>query len=375
MSERDEMILENRVVCVQVGRLLAQLTERLEGPIVARTRDVLAKKPVLSLFSGAGGLDTGFEEAGFDVPLAIDVAEPAIATYRRNHPRTEVIQADLLTLSDQAIIDLWVRVAGDMPPAGVIGGPPCQSFSVSNVHQKDDDPRSLLPGRYAAILRAVCSRLGLDFFLFENVPGLLGRRHRHRFESFLQECRDLGFNVEYRVLDAADFGLPQYRQRLVVLGVRSDLCPQGHPGFPVGRLRPQTVFEAIGSLPDPVVRRRGMKPADVPYHPNHWCLTPKSPRFRDGTLKPGVAAGRSFRVLEWHKPSWTVAYGNREVHVHPSTKRRLSVYEAMLLQGFPPTYVLEGSITQQFKLVSDAVPPPLARALAQHIASRLYSGG
>ena len=81
--------------------------------------------------------------------------------------------------------------------------------------------------------------------------------------------------------------------------------------------------------------------------------------------------GRPFRVLEWGKPSWTVAYGHREVHIHPSGKRRLSIYEAMLLQGFRPDYVLGGNLSDQIRLVSDAVPPPLARALAESILKAL----
>jgi len=96
-------------------------------------------------------------------------------------------------------------------------------------------------------------------------------------------------------------------------------------------------------------------------------MTPRSSRFRDGSLKDGHKNGRSFRVLKWNRPSWTVAYGHREVHVHPNRKRRLSVYEAMRLQGFPSTYRLWGTLSDQLRLVSDAVPPPLANSLAEAV--------
>ena len=96
-------------------------------------------------------------------------------------------------------------------------------------------------------------------------------------------------------------------------------------------------------------------------------MKPRSKKFFNGFLKEGDVKGRPFRVLEWGKPSWTVAYGHREVHIHPSGLRRLSIYEAMLLQGFRSEYVLRGTLTDQIRLVSDAVPPPLARALAESV--------
>lgn len=342
-----------------------------EGVPVAAWQRLGGKVPVLSLFSGAGGLDTGFEQAGFWAPLALDIFPAAVETYRHNHPEALAVQADLSALSEDEIMGWWREAAGDVAPAGLIGGPPCQSFSVSNVHQRDDDPRHDLPGHYARILRLFHDGPGLDFFLFENVPGLLTKKHWPRFQAFVNECDEIGFNVSYEVLDAADFGVPQFRERVFVLGVRNELCGGKHPGFPKGRLKPPTVWQAIGHLPPPVFHRRGMSPEEVPHHPNHWCLVPKSPKFTNGALKPGEMIGRSFRVLEWDKPSWTVAYGHREVHVHPTMKRRLSIYEAMLLQGFPKDYVLKGTMSQQVELVSDAVPPPLARALATHIASSL----
>ena len=100
-------------------------------------------------------------------------------------------------------------------------------------------------------------------------------------------------------------------------------------------------------------------------------MRPRSSRFSNGTLKQGEIRGRPFRVLDWDEPSWTVAYGHREVHIHPNGKRRLSVYEAMLLQGFPPEYVLSGTLSDQIRMVSDAVAPPVAKALAQAIRYKL----
>ncbi len=134
-----------------------------------------------------------------------------------------------------------------------------------------------------------------------------------------------------------------------------------------------TVADAIGELPPPLYFRRGLAAKDIPYHPNHWAMNPKSPKFYKDFLKSRNSTGRSFRLLEWDKPSCTVAYGHNEVHVHPSGQRRLSVYEAMLLQGFPKDYQLLGTLTDQFRQVSNAVPPPLAEALGKSI--RLFLDG
>ena len=102
-------------------------------------------------------------------------------------------------------------------------------------------------------------------------------------------------------------------------------------------------------------------------------MYPRSRKFTDGSLITNHRQGRSFRVLDWDKPSLTVAYGNREIHVHPDTHRRLSVYEAMLLQGLPEDYELLGTLSDQFRQVSDAVPPQIAKALGRAIYATLYS--
>ena len=137
-----------------------------------------------------------------------------------------------------------------------------------------------------------------------------------------------------------------------------------------------TVRDALFGLPDPVYFSRNLTVDQIPFHPNHWCMRPRSPKFLNGYLTRdgnNNNKGRPFRVLDWDSPSPTVAYGHREVHVHPSGKRRLSVYEAMLLQGFPHEYRLCGNLSQQITLISDAVPPPVGLALAGRIRKSLYA--
>lgn len=329
-------------------------------------------RSVLSLFCGAGGLDSGFERAGFLPRLALDADLAAVTSYRRNHPSTRVEQRDVAVLTIEELVQLWNEVS-EQPPAGVLGGPPCQTFSVGNRSVRPDDPRRKLPECYALLLKGLNEAYELDFFVFENVAGLQSETHRPDYEAFLERCLDAGFRLFEGILDAQFFGVAQRRPRLLVVGVNRERFPVTPFQFPeppllVGR---RTVAMELQGLPEPAYFRRGLDPNQIPLHPNHWTMVPRSPKFLDPNQRLNWSRGRSFRVLRWDAPSWTVAYGHREVHIHPEGHRRLSVYEALRLQGFPDSYVLEGTLSDQFRLVGDAVPPPLASALANAVHAYL----
>jgi DNA (cytosine-5)-methyltransferase 1 len=210
----------------------------------------------------------------------------------------------------------------------------------------------LLSKRYAAILRELNAAFNLDFFVFENVLGLRHKRHDEQFKHFKRLFAAAGFRIFESELNAYDFGVAQIRRRLFVVGLNSRKYPSVEFAFPLGRRKKRNVRDIIENLPKPMFFDRAASQMAIPFHPNHWCMVPRSKRFFNGSLKEGDLTGRPFRVLKWDAPSWTVAYGHREVHVHPSAKRRLSVYEAMLLQGFPPEYELCGTLSDQIRLVS-----------------------
>ena len=326
---------------------------------------------MLSLFSGAGGLDLGFEAGGFSPKLAIDNDGAAIKTYRHNHPQAAAVQLDIAQVPTRTLLDLWKDKVGPTSPFGIIGGPPCQAFSSANVHQRDDDPRRGLLAKYAGIIKAFSKSLQLDFFLFENVPGVVSRHHEEYFDHFETICDGAGFNIVKKIIDAGRFGVPQRRKRLIVVGVNRRRFPGVNIRLPEGDRRPRTVREVLQDLPEPSFCTRGPGRNVNALHPNHVAMVPRSPKFNDGSLRPGDRRGLSFKVLDWDSPSYTVAYGHNEIHVHPGCHRRLSVYEAMLLQGFPSYYQLCGTFTQQVQQVSDAVPPPLGEAIAYVIARTL----
>ncbi|WP_081058136.1 DNA cytosine methyltransferase [Burkholderia cepacia] len=326
---------------------------------------------LLSLFSGAGGLDLGFEQTGTEIGLAFDIRQDSINSYNSNRPEqpTRGYCRDIRRLTVDKLDELF---GTELRPTGIIGGPPCQSFSRANKSQTDDDPRHELPFVYADLIDALNQRSPVPFFAFENVVGLTEGSHRERFQLLKARLTEIGFEVQEAILNAADYGVPQNRTRLILVGFNRNLCGGASWTPPTPQQTRFTVRQTFAGLPEPIYFDRNLEPEDIPYHPNHWCMQPKSPKFNTpGALVEGRRSHRSFKTLSWDEPSITVAYGHREVHVHPGCHRRLSVLEAMLLQGFPRTYVLTGNLSSQITQVSEAVPPPLAQAIAISIRDQL----
>lgn len=315
---------------------------------------------VVSLFCGAGGLDWGFHQEGFKVPLAIDISEAAIKSHQRNFENTHSVSADLIELQPEGVFKLVAKKIRKNKRIGLIGGPPCQGFSRANTSSQANDPRNSLPQLYLDIVRKLQLNYIVEFVVFENVLGIRDKKHAATYAALVMGLEQLGFTVTEKELCSLDFGVPQMRRRILLSALRSN---QGYKEVkPEHRDGLKTVKEAIGHLAEPVFFDRALTPATIPVHPNHWTMQPKSKRFQDPDKDYGD--GRSFKRLVWEKPSPTIAFGNREIHVHPSGRRRLSVYEAMLLQGFPNDFVLIGNLSEQVEQVSNAVPPPLSRSLA-----------
>jgi DNA (cytosine-5)-methyltransferase 1 len=322
---------------------------------------------IVSLFSGAGGLDLGFKKAGYKIAVALDAADAAIRTHRKNFPRTKAEVADLIQLQPQGVVEYVQAAIPKGERIAVIGGPPCQGFSRANTGSQADDPRNKLPKLYLDIVCALQKLYTVEFIVFENVLGIRDKKHARIYKELLDGIAALGFDVTEKELCATDFGVPQSRRRIVLSGMRQG---QGYSSVkPRKRKGLGTVREAIDGLKPPTFFKHGLQPKDIPVHPNHWTMQPRSPRFDDPDS--GNAEGRSFRRLAWDSESPTIAFGHREIHIHPCGRRRLSIYEAMLLQGFPEDFVLEGNLTEQVQQISNAVPPPLARSVASAVTRAL----
>ena len=319
---------------------------------------------LLSLFCGCGGLDLGFAQAGFTTKLAYDRRSSSLASWNHNFEEGVAVNRDIeeLTLSQ-----MDADFGSEFRPTAVIGGPPCQGFSLANRSGAADDPRNRLVERFVDLTIQLDERSSLDFIVMENVPAIIGMRGGSIIEEQREKLQQRGFQVWQVVLNAMNFGVPQSRRRFFLVAIKdcgmTDI-PWQEPE-PLGNM--VSVKQAIGELPHPIFFDRGLDKDDIPYRPNHWCMRPKSPKFTSGELYEGFSGLRSFKTLQWDKPSYTAAYGNREVHVHPDCTRRLSVLEAMIIQGFPQSFHLLGTLSEQITQVSEAVPPPLAKAVADSV--------
>lgn len=326
---------------------------------------------IISLFCGAGGMDLGFQQAGFQTCVAIDNWEDAVRTFNHNSENGVAIRKNIATLTPNEFLKL---IPDQSSPVGLIGGPPCQGFSRGNVSADPNDPRNLLPFRYAALLKAAREKFDLRFFVFENVTGLLSKKHLPRFNRIVDRLQKAGFRVFYNKLNAANFGVPQRRHRLFIVGLNEDYYPEVDFQFPKSSDVSSVVKDAIGTLPGATFYSKGLESTDIPFHPNHWTMVPRSSRFSSSLIQ-NQTTGRSFRILDWEKVSPTVAYGNREIHVHPNGQRRLTILEAMLLQGFGQGFEILGNLSSQVTQVSNAVPPPMAKAIADLLKKFLATEG
>ena len=319
---------------------------------------------LLSLFCGCGGLDLGFEEAGFKTGLAYDIRPSSVVSWNKN--RGDVGRGRVADISDLRLSDMDRDFGSMFAPSGVVGGPPCQSFTRANASRREDDPRSKLVRIFFTLaLRLHRQRRELDFIVMENVREIATAKGGQLLKAEIDRLSKSGFFVSVVQLNAVDFGVPQNRHRTFIVALNKQRLSEAGWRHPEPESLKLTVRDAIGRLEEPTYFRPGLDPAAFNSHRNHWCMTPKSKRFFDSSLQPGSSSGRSFKTLAWNEPSIAVSYGHREVHVHPSGKRRLSVWEAMKLQGFPDRYVLHGTLSEQIDQVSEAVPPPLAEAIAR----------
>jgi DNA (cytosine-5)-methyltransferase 1 len=323
---------------------------------------------IVSLFCGAGGLDLGFVKVGFSMALALDKSPSAIRTHARNFNCPSQC-ADLRVLGPRGVVALVERHLDPGTRVGIIGGPPCQGFSRANTGSHPNDPRNELVGLYLDVVRELKQKFRVEFLVFENVLGIQDAKHLTLYQRLLDEIARMNFQGKAMRLCALDFGVPQKRNRVVVTALKND---SGYSEIRVKACKGiSTVHEAIGGLAAPLFFSRGLSPDAIPIHPNHWTMRPVSSRFSDPPELWRV--GRSFKRTYWDKPSPTIAFGHREIHVHPSCKRRLSIFEALLLQGFPKDFVLEGTLSDQVEQVSNAVPPPVALAIARAIRRSMNS--
>ena len=356
--------------------------------------------PLLSFFTGGGFLDIGFEQAGFEVVWTneIDSAfaqmyKDGIGTWRKSlgHAQSVAVVQNQESIAELQHDKVMFEAFGGSRPTtfGIIGGPPCTDFSIGGRNGGSEGEH----GKLTQVFVDLICGIRPDFFVMENVPGLFRtKKHRRFLNSIVDQFEDssVGYITSRRILSSLEFGVPQDRDRLFLIGFSSDLIqrtidmtpfpgddtwfpwpkpiypgakklqwpsenPFGdEPPCPEGIPQELTVFPLLHSSPPPTSLNNGLE-AFKPYSPKFW------------KIPEGNCSGKSFKRLHRYKYSPTAWYGNNEVHLHPWEPRRLSVREALRIQTVPDSYILPSrfSLTSKFKMICNGVPCRLAKCMAE----------
>ncbi|WP_311170193.1 DNA cytosine methyltransferase [Halobellus ordinarius] len=326
---------------------------------------------VLDLFCGGGGLSEGFLQAGYDVVAGVDVNEDFLATYEHNHEDALAIQADLAAVDPEAFFETH-RIDPDGVDV-VIGGPPCKGFSIAG-HRDPDDERNYLVGSFIDFVEFVQPAA----FVMENVPGIKSMEGGDTLRAILEGFERAGYEKPaYETLNAADYGVPQKRRRVIFQGRRDGSIPT-YPDRTHGPSKQTTLtgkqLKPYVTVEEALLERDGEEPIeDLPNHEktNHSAEMVE----RIAEVDPGESLyesyGDSWRRLRRDEPSITIKENHNAPFVHPEADRVGTVRECAILQSFPDDYVFQGPKSTQLKVVGNAVPPRLSRAIAEALAGDL----
>ncbi len=346
----------------------------------------------VDIFSGAGGMSLGAMNAGIEIVLAIDNNANAAATYKKNHPSTKFIEGDIREIKSTSVPQKDVFV--------LFGGPPCQGFSLSNTKTRNEsNPNNTL---FEEFLRFV-EDVKPEWFVFENVEGIKTFNNGKTLELIRSEFNALGYETSEAVLYASDYGVPQHRNRFFMVGNKS-----GHVfEFPLKNETVITVGDAIADLPD---LNNGDK-IEIASYKKVKCLSNYAKLMRKNSAKPTqnfVSQNREYvlerykyikqgqnwkaipeslmsnyankynchsgiyRRLDVNRPSVVISNYRKNMLIHPTTDRGLSVREAARIQSFPDDFQFEGSLMHIQQQIGNAVPPLLAEAIFRKILT--YAG-
>jgi DNA (cytosine-5)-methyltransferase 1 len=323
---------------------------------------------IVSLFSGSGGLDLGFEQSGFNIIWANEYDSTIWETYEKNHPKT--------ILDKRSIVD----ISSDEVPEcdGIIGGPPCQSWSEAGSLRGINDKRGQLFFDFIRILKDKQPK----FFLAENVSGMLAPRHYEALQQIKKLFTDCGYTLSFKMLNSSDYGVPQDRLRVFFIGIRNDLGIKYE--FPIPFGNKVTLKDSIGDLTENVL------PSKEKYLTNGSdCIIPNHEYLTGGFSSMFMSRNR---VRSWNEQSFTIQAGGRHCPIHPQAPkmikvgensqvfdpdnlhlyRRLSVREIARIQTYPDQFIFYyRNILDGYKMIGNSVPVQLAKVLGESIMNQL----
>lgn len=327
---------------------------------------------ILSLFSGCGGLDLGFKKANFDIVAANEFDKTIWKTFELNHPETSLIKKDIRKID--ADIDLPKNIDG------IIGGPPCQSWSEAGSLKGINDERGKLFFDYIRILKNKKPK----FFLAENVRGMLANRHINAVNNIMQLFSSCGYDVSLNLVNAKDYAVPQERKRIFYIGFRKDLnvnfqFPDGSTILDSQKITlKQTIFD-LQDTAIPALEKNKHNPKAI--NNNEYYTGSYSPIFMSRN-----------RIKNWDEQAFTVQASGRQCQLHPQAPkmqkistnkyifakgkehlyRRLTVREIARIQGFPDDFKFDyTNINDAYKMIGNAVPINLSFEIAKAIKNSL----
>lgn len=324
---------------------------------------------IISLFSGAGGLDLGFKRAGFNLIWANEYDKTIWETYEKNH-NTPLDKRDIREILSEDIPDC----------DGIIGGPPCQSWSEAGAQRGIEDSRGKLFYEFIRILKDKKPM----FFVAENVSGMLDDMHKEAVQNILHHFENAGYDVTVNLVNAADYGVPQDRKRVFYIGFRNDLNVKYH--FPKALEKKVSLKEAIYDLKDNVLKAKDKNKTN-----GDDCIIPNHEYMNGGFSTIYMSRNR---VRSWDEQSFTIQAGGRHAPIHPQAPkmlfveknkrifvpgkeelyRRLSVRECARIQTFPDDFKFYYTdVADGYKMVGNAVPVMLAYHVANSIKFALDS--
>lgn len=320
----------------------------------------------IDLFAGAGGFSLGFEKLGFKNVFSVEYDTNAAKTYQRNFPNHLLLHQDIETISNEDLI----RLKGTQEVDVIIGGPPCQGFSLAgNIGRKFiEDERNYLFKEFVRFVEFVNPKM----FVMENVARLATHNKGETLKEVVSAFETLGYQVNYQVLQACDYGVPQKRQRIFIVGYKS-----GDFEFPLSLNLVRTVKDAIDDLPSLESGCSSLVPNHVAMNHSKQMLE-KMSYVSDGgnrseipkDLRPKTGDVRKYIRYNSKEPSVTVTGDMRKIF-HYSQNRALTPRELARLQTFPDEFIFEGSSISIQQQIGNAVPVELAKVVAQSVLSTL----